>query len=970
MKPLFSVLAILAFLFVTASTARVTAQDDAVDVSAYVERAQRLREFGYPILARRQLDEARKQNPIDRALLLEYMRLYNSYQQATTEEMKRYVEALKSLYPDDYEACLEIAWWLYYVEPPEQPPMFKDEADLKRILERLDAEMVVYRELAAYVLKPEGKLPGSAEGSPALPLAFLARCARARPGTADVLFFAARDLERRAVDFDQWARTADELREPFRLAAQEIYGLLLPLYREASKDGNYNVGAKVNIAQTYYRMGKYKEAHTACVAAEVQAPNNLTIAETRLAIAEKLQDFGLLTDALTRLHTVYDDVSSELDLLAVKRMVLNEWSFETWLAWREIALVTPGRFDDREMIIQQRAGLIRELLKTRPTFLELYFLDARNAMELAGLPETEGEQRRNLYNFVLKTLEQCEQLGADFADWHALQAAAHWELGQFEQAAAAYDRLAQLDDKDVEARKHAIAAREIAEGKFTARDYEAYREQLEGGDLRTKLKVLKEVTRRSPKFFAAQLVLGKVAFMLKDFQGAYTAYGAGHKLEPENLECLDGLAHAAMYTERYAESLEFFVKLNAVQHNYQGADRWEGILRWVTDGEDARRSAFRKWLESSEAQLEQRARINLLEQAVLLEPAFAEALVDLAAMRRGRDNRLAENYVNQAIRHARDDYTRAAAHRERGRLRLSMSQHAAAVTDFEAAYTYRKDDGSDLLLAALAHHALGRQAEASAAMRRLFAEVPDTMLLRPPLRDVGMLDLAPVQSEGVLEVHPAYDTGDVARFRARIEVSGEGGAQLERDLALEYDLRVEVLDKPVHGGIWRVNVKVENAPEAFSQLNGVSLNLRISPWFGLLDEPELGGNAEVLNPALQALTEGLTVGIGDAPIPRPYIWKTDLTMGPPHLGGDSAEAGALVEKIGDTLSVQRRALAGRQLGQGEDQHGSSKAIEARVTVGGSKRALRDVEFQILIKTLTPDKDDVAKSRLYVKLAAK
>lgn len=970
MKPLLSVIAILAVLCVTVTTQPVTAQEE-VDVSTYVERARRLKDFGYPIYARQQLDEGKKLNPTDRELLLEYMRLYNNYEDATNEETKGYVAALKSLYPNDYEVCLEIAWWLYYVEPLEEPPRFKNEAELKTVLQRLDAEMVVYRELAKYILKPEGELPKSAQGSPALPLAYLARCAKARPGTPDVFFFAARDLERRAMDFDQWARTAEALEKPFSLAAQELYKLLLPLYREAAKSKEYNVGATVTVAQILYRMGKYEEAHKACVAAELNTKNDITIAETRLAIAEKLRDYGLLTDALTRLHAIYQDISSELDLLAVKRMVLNDWGFETWLAWREIAAMSYGRFDDPIKRIERRADSIRELLKLRPTFLELYYLDARNALELATLPSTEPDKRGKLYLVVVETLDKCESLGDEFADWHGLRAAALWELGKFEEAAEAYDRVAAMDERDTEARKHAMAARDILAGKFTARDYEAYRIQLEEGDLREKLKVLKVVTARSPKFFGAQLVLGKVAFMMKDFQAAYTAYGTAHELEPENLECMDGLAHASMYTARYGESLEAFVKLNAAEHDYKGADRWEGILRWVVDGTDSRRSAYKMWLEASQAQIDQRDRVNLLEQAVLLEPAFAEALIDLAAIHRsGRKYQLASNYIDQAIRTARDDYSRAAAHRERGRLRLAQDQFSSAISDFDAAFGYIKSDGTDLLLSALAYHALGKETEAAATMRKLFAEVPKTTLLRPPVSEAGVLDLAPVKSNGVLNLHPSYDVGDVANFRVRIEISGEGGDESNRDANVEYDLRMEILDKPLHGGLWSVNVKISNAPDAFGALNGVSLNLKISPWFGMVDEPNVGVHAEVLNPALQAIAEGLTLGLGDAPIPAPYLWKSDLTMGPPHFGPDSAEAAALVEKLGDTLSVQRRALAGRNLGRGEDQHGSSRALEARITVGGNKRALREVEFQILIKTLTPKKDDVAKSRLYVKLSAK
>jgi hypothetical protein len=126
----------------------------------------------------------------------------------------------------------------------------------------------------------------------------------------------------------------------------------------------------------------------------------------------------------------------------------------------------------------------------------------------------------------------------------------------------------------------------------------------------------------------------------------------------------------------------------------------------------------------------------------------------------------------------------------------------------------------------------------------------------------------------------------------------------------------------------------------------------------------------VVNPALQALAEGLTVGIGDAPVPPPYLWKTDLTMGPPHFGGDSIEGAALVDVLGDTYHVRRRALAGKHLGPDGEQHNFSRALEAQVKLGGAKRALHEAQFEILKRELTPARDDVIKSRLYVKLTAR
>jgi hypothetical protein len=960
LKPFLSVVVFACLLGCVPVTPSVTAQDAEADkrlVLEYVARAKRLREFGYPLLARTQLDNAKKLDPNSRPMLIEYLRLFTR-SEADARDTLPYVKSLLELFPDDYDACYEIASWLFLTQEPPLPPNVNNKDALQKALVRLDAEMVVYRELGKFVAKPEGALPVAAAGKPALPLAFLARCARASL-TAEVSYLSARDLDLRAQDFDRWARTDPNLEEPFGMAAQELYELALPLYQASAKSDEYSVPASIMIAKALFHMKKYEDARKAMVAADLLSPGNVDIAELRLSMAEELRDFALLNQALTVLDEAYGDFASKLDLSVAKRVQDKGWSFELWLTYREILAMPP----------LERISAIRALLQERPDFLEIYYLDARQALTFAremGTPE----ERTRFYEAVISALRHCEALGDTLADWHRVRASTLWETGKYADAAESYDRVAQLEASDVEARKYANAARDIAAGLYTAVDFEDYRAELEYGDLRTKREKLREIVTRSPKFFVAHLMLGKVAFMLADFETAYGAYAAGAKLKPDNVECLDGVAHSAMRTQRYEESLKHFKLLNEQQRDYQGAVRWEGILGWVVAGGDQRRHAFRLWLEASNAATGATERRKLLEETVLAEPDFGEALVDLAGVERTANARAAESYLTRALKAARDDDTRAAAHREYGRLRMSQHRFGEAVSQFEAAWGYIKGDGTDMLLVALAHHELGKEADASVAMRKLFAEVPNSVLLRPKPSDARQLDLWPVEGSEPRSLHPAYDVGDVMKFTVRTEVDGEGGGQVGRELSLEYDIRLEVLEKPMQNGIWRLKLSFENAPAEFNALHKVDAELKISPWFGLLEEPNTGALADVANPAVQAVAEGFTAGLGDAPVATPYLWKNDLTMGPPHFGGDAPEGSYLAEYLGDNFVIVRRSLAGRQVAQGEDHQNFSRGLEATVKCGGTKRALREVEFQILKKELTPTRDDVISSRLYVKLAAK
>ncbi|MCA8936550.1 MAG: hypothetical protein KDB68_10105 [Planctomycetes bacterium] len=968
MKQFLMLIAFAAAFCCVSFTSGVTAQDAAPGakepqtdeewIAEYVARSERLRDFGYPLLAREQLDKAKKLDPTAKPLLLEYIRLFTK-SEAKLEETFPYVAALRDLYPNDYDSCLEIARFLFLTDQAPIPPIIQTKEDLKAALERLDAEMAVFRQLAKFVLNPEGDLPKVATGKPALPLAYLARCAKAKPGQGEVLYLAARDLDMRGGDFDRWSRTDENLKKPFDLAAQEVYGLVLPLYQAAAKTDDYNVSATTQIPDLLFRMHKYEQAYRAVAAAELVQPGDIGIAKTRLAIAEESKDFEQLNDALAMLDKLYGDITSRLDISAAKRIQDNGWDFNMWLAYQEIQTY---RGDDR-------ADVIHALIEKQPEFIELYYLDARHVLQLAPLEEN-PQRREHLFEVVLKALDKCASMGAYFADWYGLRAAALWELGRFEEAAKAYDRVSEMDKNDEEATRHAAAAREIAAGLYTAEDYEVYRQQLAYGDLRDKRKILRLVVTRAPKFFSAQLLLGKVSFMLGDWETAYGAYAAGHGLEPENLECLDGAARAAMRTSRLEASLKYFKTLNELEPDYQGCERWIGIIDWVAGGGDSRKTAFERWLESQSSSTAPTARVKLLEEAILLENDFAEVLVELAGIERVKRPRIAENYLNRALQTARDDETRAAAHRERGRLFLSQSKVSQAISEFDAAFALVKGDGTDLLLAALSYHQVGEEAKASAAMRRLFDDVPESPLLRPKLSDLRVLGLPSVESAEPLPLYPAYDVGDVVTFHARLEVEGKGGGQPGQELSLEYDVRLEIIEKPLATGIWRMKLSFENVPDSFAPLANVKTELKISPWFGMIDEPVLGDQIDVAGPVLQAITEGFTAGIGDAFVRPPYVWKNDLTNGPPHFGGDGIEASCLAERLGDSFVIIRRGIAGRQLGGTEDHYNYSRALEANVSLGGTKRAIRDVEFRILTKRLTPEKDDVAFSRLQVKITAK
>ncbi|MCC6465337.1 MAG: hypothetical protein IT463_08375 [Planctomycetes bacterium] len=956
----FSLVALPAALEAPATAQDAPAQPDSkrAEVLDRVRRARNLREFGYPLLAREQLDLGRKVDAASRELLVEYVRLFTRAD-ASREDTTPYVGALLQLYPQDYESCFEVANWLFLTSEPPLPPESADPAKLKAGLERLEAELKVFRELGAFLQAPAGDLPASAQGRPALSLAFLARCAKASPGTAEVSFLAAQELDFRARDFLAWARV-DKALAPFGAAAREMLELARPLYASCTRHDVYGTPARVALVNVLRNLGRFEDARAAAMEAELNSPGNKRVADALAAIARDTRDSALLLEAMQKLHGIHNDLQSELDLLVARRIHDKALNFALWDQYVELGGL--GGAD--------RAAALRALLNAFPDFLEFYYLDAEAAQLMAAATDN-PEDRRRLLDNALAALDRCKELNATFADWHRLRGLVLWMLKRYAEARESYTTTARMDATDADARSFAGASAEIEAGLYTARDYEEYRELQEPGDFSVKLKDLRELTARAPKFFGAQMALGEVATMLTDHETAYHAYVGALAVHPENLPARAGAAQAALWTARWEEAVAHFAKSEADQPGYGDGTRWLALAREIAAGTENRRKAFRLWMESTRTSEPEDRRRTRLEEAWRLDPGLAEVLVDLATLDRRSNPQRANSLLEQALRAPRDGFVRAAAHRELGRLYVAQGVPHRAIPAFEAAYAANKGDGGDLLLAALCRAQEGQHAEAAATMRRLFAELPGTAQLRPRSLTVGALDLRPAAASGARVLGPAYAEGDKLAFTVQLEVEGEGAVETGKPLTLEYEARVAVLATPANGGLWKLALTFGEPPTAeFAALKVLNIELSISPWFGLTAQPAVGALEHVVNPAVQALVEGFTCGLGDAAIQPPYVWKNDLTQGPPHFDRNAEEASYLADALGESLVVQRRAAAGRRLGDKGDSATHSRALAARVKMDGPRRALQEVVFEISKEELTRERDDVIKSRLKVSLLAR
>ncbi|MCF6228995.1 MAG: tetratricopeptide repeat protein, partial [Planctomycetes bacterium] len=895
----------LSGLLFTSSIAQDAADDPEpeakITVQEYADRAQRLREFGYPLLAQEQLDKGLSLEPTHKAILVEYLRLFNAATGDPTDAYK-YIDTLLRLYPDDYSVCLEIARLLFMMEPMPTPPDTSNPEKLKTGLTRLDKEMKVYLDLANFIISPEGDLPESAKGRPRLSLAFLARAEKASPGTYDIAYLSARELDVRGRSFQRWAEISPAL-SAFGDAAQKLYALTLPLFQRASGSSEYAAETKVQAANLLYRMGKLEESKKAIIGAELLAPNSLRLADTKVAIANQTNDIDLLIEALEKRHDIFNEIYSELDLSVAYRIKGSDWPFQRWREYQGVM----------DAFGRKKTLIAKAVLQVEPKFLEIHYLMAEAAMTDARNADIEQDGIK-LLRAALLSLLACQELADSLADWHRMNALIFWQLGDFAKAAKAYEATAKADPSDRDASEYAKASADIAAGKYTALDYHIYLNQLPEGDFKKKSEILSKVVKKSPKFLAAQQVLGKICMFYGNFETAYLAYMAANKLEAGVLMVIDGLAHAAMEVNRFEESLKYFKELEKLRSSDDNL-RWISLLNDLIEGNENRRLAFVSWRESTRGTISESGKKTNLEKAYRIDPTFSEAMIDLAVVVRKTSYDRARMLLDSALKNARDKYVRASVRRELGKLYADSRAWAKSIIEFEAAYDSHKGDGVDMLFAATAHLKLNDPASASACMRKLFVDIPNTPLLRPLPSDLMELNLNPKAGTKAKNIHPAYGVGDKAEFTVVLDVMHEGGGLQGETQPLEIDLNLTFKETPASGGIWVIDVDFSNAPiEKFPMLKELEFTLKISPWFGLAEAPDIIDELQsVVDPIVQVITEGFTAGLGDLPLRSPQVWKNEMTLGPPHFGGQTAkEAAALVKSSGDSFVLLRKAGAGKR----------------------------------------------------------
>ncbi len=942
----------------------------------HLRRAKRLADFGRPLLAKKQLDLAAGIEPASREVMLAQLRLYTRSTGAP-EEARKWAEALARNFPDDYEACFEIATFQYIAQPDLRAPNPTRDDELKAALERLDAEMAVFLPLAKFILEPTDKLPEQSKPTSSLSLAWLARASMKSPHTGEVALLAAKELDSRAYRFAGFWRLSEKL-APFGAASLKLYEAAAPLYRRAFTADPTDMYSRAALCNCLFSLGKFEEARKECEATLLvsgpQAPVTNRIVGILIDVATEQGDLELLLPNLERRHKVYDDIDSALDLSAARRINAGKWPVQRWREYRTV-------FDLRGETRLQACG---QLLEAQPDFLEVHLLAAEALIARAEMIKEDAAVRNSWYEGALKAIDRAGDLVSTLADASRMKALALWHLARYKEAAEAFGKTAELDPDDGYAASYARAAREIEKGHFTAADYAALGSVESGNDFKKKRQELAALTKRAPKFFDAWLALGEISYLLRMFQDAAEAYGKALELSPENLQALYGAGHTLLNLGQFEAAQNRFDALNTQRENYRGVQHWQVIVKKAIEKGDKRKKAVQRWLDSVAPNMTSQAKVDALQASITEDNTFSEALIDLGTIMREQAANAgdqgpqlldrAEKLLAAAFLNADDDIQKSGARLELGRVRVNLRAFEAAAADFEAAFNHDRGDGTALLMAALARRALGDEAGACADLRKLYNDVPGSILVRPSDQALTLLELRNTIAQGARHVTPLWSVGDKRKFDVRMEAEGEGGAVGRHTVSWGYTMQVEVASTPELGGTWKLICTFTGAEGlALPELANARLQVEINPWFGLVNNPlpEERRLADALDPAVTALCEALCIGLGDSPILPDYAWRNDRTQGPPHFTNEDAVEACVIEQIvGDTTVVRRRAAKGRRAGGDPEYMNEGGQIDARVEIVGDKRTLRKLTLVIENEQLAKSDDDVISSKLSISLTAR
>ncbi|MCK6440309.1 MAG: tetratricopeptide repeat protein, partial [Planctomycetes bacterium] len=478
--------------------------------------------------------------------------------------------------------------------------------------------------------------------------------------------------------------------------------------------------------------------------------------------------------------------------------------------------------------------------RERPVVPEFCYL-ASDAVFHEAMWAQDGDTRKRLLEQALTFLEAARDIEELIPDIARLRAVANMRLERYEPARTAFERTAELDPSDSDALAYARAMPELAQGRLTVEQFEQFLD-IRGVAMQQAERIhqLEGLAAAAPQYVALRAFLGDLLFRNGDFQRALEHYTAALETQPDSVAALLGKGRTLARIGQWKDSLTTLKQIK--QSGSEEARYWMDIGERIETG-TLKAEAFAKYHEAQHpAQSPTRAK-ECLDEALALTPAFFEALIARAELAtKDKAFPLAGSLAAKALAAARNDKEKSSAHGKLADIAYASNDLPGAASGFRLARELERDNKERIAslywLEAMSEFRSGNHVKVHSLLR----EATDSNIAIGPF--IARPEAVELIKEGLLstqgrsfDIAPRVLKGQVLTFHAELDIGSTGA--IEQRTGASFDVVLRVLSTPAIDGIYELNVSFEGLPQIgdFSALAKLTFTMKVSPWFGLVEQP-------------------------------------------------------------------------------------------------------------------------------------
>ncbi len=742
--------------------------------------------------------------------------------------------------------------------------------------------------------------------------------------------------------------------------------------------------------------------------------------KSRLALHLDPPNFSLLTRSLWNIRKIFPSIENDLFYSLSKRIQDHEnqnqklhhiqvlRSMSQIFSHQERLQVLAPYLPNQKDKSKEHATKEDKTTNTshQPVFPEFCYLAASSFFELA-IEASDPNSRKTYYHQALELLNhpfsssdknqdkedpqenQPEKesnieeaiFSADVPDFLRLRALCQLRLGLYQEAIQDFQELALYDKEDPNALAYAAVIPDIEAGFMSLKAFENYLDILDVTMSREqRIQLLQGLLAPWPDFSAGHSTLGWLFYRTSNFEKAVDHFDTALKRKKFYKPALYGRGLSLIRLAQFEAAQASLKKVFELEPDFRDVRFWHHLLEKAYE-QKVDFQAILLFQESLQDSLPLQEQIEKLDRALLLWPSFFEALIERASQAlQEEDLELVTSLSQRMLASASTPQERSRAHAFRANLARRHNDNQKALEEYQLAREYEKDDlERRASLFYLESYLLFTQKSYDQSYRLLQKATQEGLqfsAFQPDQETLEQIDpqdfIAGLSQDQKIYLQPQRQSGEKKNYRIKLSVGQEGPQYIDQSIDLVASL--EMLSSPEKNGLYEINVYLEKQKDAdnqdpnFNVLQGLEFQLKISPWFGLVEFPFAEDDPAYAPslPLIQGICESFTITLGFKTLEFPFLWSGSHLQGVAHLGGRHEACYLQHNDLGE-LHFKRLAIDDfKSADDLVDFHAARKSIETKVILN-PRHALKEVTMNVRRSSLTPEEDDVITKKIGLQL---